>query len=116
MPPFPKSRSLYEIRERPSRTYSWHVFILSNVIAELPSQTFLAVITLVSWYYPVGMYRTAIEVNELNAQGGLVFLIPWSHMIFVSSFSQLVMSVMPDVATAVNIGNLLFLLSLIFSG
>lgn len=51
MPQFLENRALYELHERPSRTYSWAVFIISNVIAELPWQTILAVIQFMTWYY-----------------------------------------------------------------
>jgi ATP-binding cassette, subfamily G (WHITE), member 2, PDR len=36
MPHFVTQRSLYEVRERPSKAYSWKVFMLSNIIVELP--------------------------------------------------------------------------------
>lgn len=36
MPNFVVQRSLYEVRERPSKTYSWKVFILSNIVVEIP--------------------------------------------------------------------------------
>lgn len=43
MPHFCTQRSLYEVRERPSKTYSWQVFILSQIIVELPWNTLMAV-------------------------------------------------------------------------
>jgi hypothetical protein len=33
---FVTQRSLYEVRERPSKTYSWRAFVLSNIIVEMP--------------------------------------------------------------------------------
>lgn len=36
MPNFVTQRSLYEVRERPSKTYSWKIFILSNIVSEIP--------------------------------------------------------------------------------
>lgn len=36
MPNFVTQRSLYEVRERPAKTYSWKVFILSNIVVEIP--------------------------------------------------------------------------------
>jgi len=36
MPTFVIQRSLYEVRERPSKTYSWYVFILCNILVEIP--------------------------------------------------------------------------------
>lgn len=34
MPQFVTQRALYEVRERPSKAYSWVAFMLSNVIGE----------------------------------------------------------------------------------
>lgn len=36
MPNFVKQRDAYEVRERPSRTYSWLIFMVSNIIVEIP--------------------------------------------------------------------------------
>ena len=116
MPHFLQSRELYEIRERPSKTYSWTVFILSNVIAEIPWQTLLAVVQFVTWYYPVGMYRNAVATDQLNERGALMFLIIWSFLVFSSTFSQMLGTIMPDAATGVNISALFWSLSLIFCG
>lgn len=63
MPHFVTQRSLYEVRERPSKTYSWQVFMISNIIVELPWNAFCAVILFFTYYYPVGRYEQA-EVRE----------------------------------------------------
>lgn len=116
MPQFLINRTLYESRERPSRTYSWKVFVLSNIISEIPWQTLMAFVYFVTWYYPLGMYRNAIAADQLHERGGLTFLLLWSFMIFCSTFSQMVGTVMPDASTGVNVAQLLHSLSLIFSG
>lgn len=116
MPQFLESRALYEVRERPSRIYSWKVFILSNVIAEIPFGFILAVIQFVTFYYPIGMYRNAIATDSLHELGGLMFLLIWSFMIFSSTFSQMVATIMPDAATGINVSALLYSLSQIFCG
>lgn len=36
MPNFVTQRSLYEARERPAKTYSWKIFVLSNIVVEIP--------------------------------------------------------------------------------
>ena len=36
MPNFVTQRSLYESRERPAKAYSWKIFILSNIVVEIP--------------------------------------------------------------------------------
>ena len=46
MPQFLTQRALYEIREQPSRTYSWFVFIIANIIVELSYQVRLLRLTL----------------------------------------------------------------------
>jgi len=116
MPQFIENRALYEIRESPSRTYSWRVFILSNVIAEIPWQTLMAVILLATWYFPLGMYLNASTVAELSERAGLTFLFLWSFMLFSSTFSHMVVAALPDAALGVNIASLLWSLSLIFCG
>lgn len=113
---FHDSRVLYENRERQSRTYSWTVFLASNILVELASQTVISVIAYVSWYYPLGLWKIAREQNELHSRSGLVFLLIWSMLILFQTLSQMLMTIMPDVPTGINIGNLFFMLSLIFSG
>ena len=36
IPFFVVSRSLYEVRERPSKTYSWKAFMFANIAVEIP--------------------------------------------------------------------------------
>jgi ATP-binding cassette, subfamily G (WHITE), member 2, PDR len=36
IPYFVISRSLYEVRERPSKTYSWKAFMFASIIVEMP--------------------------------------------------------------------------------
>ncbi|KAL9023011.1 MAG: hypothetical protein Q9180_008439 [Flavoplaca navasiana] len=113
---FTENRTLYELRERPSRTYSWTVFILSNVLAEIPSHTILAVLTFLLWYYPLGTWRNALELGQLNERAGLTFLLVWSFLVFTQTFPQMVMTIMPDAPTGINIANLLYLFCLLFCG
>lgn len=49
MPQFVSQRALYEVRERPAKTYSWVVFMLSNIIVELPWNTLASVILFFTW-------------------------------------------------------------------
>src|SRR5271156_6187176 len=49
MPHFVTQRALYEVRERPSKTYSWQVFMLSNITVELPWQTLMAAVIFFCW-------------------------------------------------------------------
>jgi len=115
MPQYIGNREMYEVRERPSKTYSWPAFVLSNTLAEIPSQTILTVFLFVVWYYPIGMGRFE-STEDAQSRSGLVFLFIWSFMVFTSTFSQLVVTPLPSAALGVNIASLLYSLSLIFSG
>lgn len=116
MPHFVTQRSLFEARERPAKTYSWTVFMLSNIIVELPWNTLMAIIIFFCWYYPIGMYRNAIPANQLHERGGLMFLLVWAFLIFTSTFTDMVVAGIETAETAGNIAQLLFSLTLIFCG
>jgi ABC-type multidrug transport system permease subunit len=111
---FVAHRTLYETRERPSRTFSWPVFLLSRIIVELGFQTFLAALVFVTWYYPTGLFRHASASSSHG--GGLIFLLLWSFLTFTTTFSIAVVTIMPNAATGVNIATLLYMMSLLFCG
>ncbi|KAF2675522.1 hypothetical protein BT63DRAFT_450509 [Microthyrium microscopicum] len=116
MPHFVVQRALYEVRERPSKTYSWKAFMLSNIIAELPWQTLMAVIMYFCWYYPVGFYNNAIPTNSVHERGALFFLLIWVFLIFTSTFGHLCIAAIDTAEAGGNIANLMFSLILIFCG
>jgi ATP-binding cassette subfamily G (WHITE) protein 2 (PDR) len=116
MPHFVTQRSLFEVRERPAKTYSWTVFMLSNIIVELPWNTLMAIIIFFCWYYPIGMFRNAIPANQLHERGGLMFLLVFAFLIFTSTFTDMVVAGIETAETAGNIAQLLFSLTLIFCG
>lgn len=74
MPKFPTQRSLYEARERQSKTYSWQAFILSNVFVEICWNSLISVVIFFCYYYPVGLYQNAQYTDEVHLPGALYFL------------------------------------------
>ena len=116
MPHFVVQRALYEVRERPSKTYSWKVFMMSNIIVELPWNTLMAVLIFFGWYYPIGMYRNAIPDGQVHERGALMFLLVWAFLMFASTFTHAMIAGIETAETAGNIANLLFSLTLIFCG
>jgi ATP-binding cassette subfamily G (WHITE) protein 2 (PDR) len=116
MPHFVTQRSLYEVRERPSKTYSWKVFILSNILVEVPWNTLMAALIFFCWYYPIGLYRNAEATNAVTERGGLMFLFIWSFLMFTSTFAHFIIAGMDSAENAGNIANLMFSLCLIFCG
>jgi ATP-binding cassette subfamily G (WHITE) protein 2 (PDR) len=116
MPHFVTQRALYEVRERPSKTYSWKAFMLSNIIVELPWNSLGAIIIFFCFYYPIGLYRNAVPDNQVTERGGLFFLFVWQFLLFTSTFTNMVIAGIDLAETGGNIANLMFSLTLIFCG
>lgn len=73
-PHFCTQRDLYEVRERPSKTYSWKSFMIANIVVELPWNTLAAIGLFFCFYYPIGLYRNAEFTDAVTERGGLFFL------------------------------------------
>lgn len=116
MPHFVTQRSLYEVRERPSKAYSWKAFMMANIVAELPWNSLMGVLIFLCWYYPIGLYRNARPTNAVTERSGLMFLLVWEFLLFTSTFTNMVIAAIETAETGGNIGNLLFSLTLIFCG
>ena len=116
MPHFVTQRALYEVRERPSKTYSWKVFMFSNILVEIPWNTLMAALIFFCWYYPIGLYRNAELTDAVTERGALMFLFIWTFLIFTSTFAHFIIAGMDSAENAGNIANLMFSLCLIFCG
>ncbi|KAI1764501.1 ABC-2 type transporter-domain-containing protein [Hypoxylon sp. FL1150] len=116
MPHFVIQRSLYEVRERPSKVYGWKVFMLSQIIVELPWNTLMAALMFFCWYYPVGLYQNAMDAGQTAERGALMFLLLWAFLLFTSTFTDMIIAAFETAEAGGNIANLLFMLCLIFCG
>lgn len=109
IPLFLTQRTLYEVRERPSKTYSWKAFMLSSIVVEIPYQVVMGVLVYACYYYPV------VGVQSSSRQG-LVLLYFLQFFVYSSTFADLVIAALPDAETAGAIVTLLFSLALTFNG
>lgn len=116
MPHFVIQRSLYEVRERPSKVYGWKVFMLSQIIVELPWNTLMAALMYFCWYYPVGLYKNAADAGQTTERGVLMFLLLLAFLLFTSTFTDMIIAAFETAEGGGNIANLLFMLCLIFCG
>ncbi|ETN41430.1 uncharacterized protein HMPREF1541_03366 [Cyphellophora europaea CBS 101466] len=116
MPMFVTQRALYEVRERPSKTYSWQSFMISNILVEIPWSILCSVILFFVWYYPIGLYRNAEDSNTVHERGALMFLFILVFLIFTSTFAHMIIAALESAEAGGGIANLLFSLSLIFCG
>lgn len=115
MPHFVTQRSLYEVRERPSKSYSWQAFMSANIIVELPWNALMSVLIFVCWYYPIGLQRNT-SPDDLHERGALMWLLILTFMIFTCTFAHMMIAGIELAETGGNLANLLFSLCLVFCG
>ncbi|OAA78455.1 ABC-2 type transporter [Akanthomyces lecanii RCEF 1005] len=108
-PLFITQRSLYEVRERPSKAYSWIAFVLANIVVEIPYQIVAAILIWACFYYPV----VGIQTSDRQ---GLVLLFVIQLFLYASSFAHMTIAAMPDAQTASSIVTVLVLMSILFNG
>lgn len=116
MPLFVTQRSLYEVRERPSKAYSWKVFMLSNMAGEIPWNFLCATLLYVCWYYPIGLYKNAQPTDAVTSRGGLMWLMVVDFLMFTSSFAHMVIAGIDSAETGGNVAGMMFSLCMIFCG
>ncbi|KAK5996512.1 ABC multidrug transporter atrA [Cladobotryum mycophilum] len=108
-PLFITQRELYEVRERPSKAYSWSAFIIANIIVEIPYQIVTAILIYACFYYPVVGVQSSLRQ-------GLVLLLVMQLFIYASAFAHMTIVAMPNAQTAASIVTLLTIMSTLFSG
>lgn len=116
MPLFTRQRALYEVRERPSKVYSWKAFMLSNILVEVPWNFICATLLFLCWYYPIGLWRNAEPTDSVQERGGLMWLLIVSFLFFTTTFAHMVIAAVESAETGGNIANVIFSLSLVFCG
>ncbi|KAF2636857.1 hypothetical protein P280DRAFT_492818 [Massarina eburnea CBS 473.64] len=109
-PLFITQRSLYEVRERPSKAYSWKAFILANVIVEIPYQIVTGIIIWACFYYPV------VGADQSSVRQALVMLFSIQLLIYASAFAQMTIAALPDAQTASGLVTLFTFMSILFCG
>ncbi|GAB1212649.1 hypothetical protein ATERTT37_001794 [Aspergillus terreus] len=110
MPKFVVQRSLYEVRERPSKAYSWAAFLIANVAVEIPYQILAGVIAWACYYFPI------YGASQASHRQGLMLLFVVQFYMFTSTFAGLIISALPDAETGGTIATLLFIMALTFNG
>ncbi|KAK8110269.1 ATPase [Apiospora kogelbergensis] len=108
-PFFVTQRSLYEVREKPSKAYSWKAFIAANILVEIPYQVFAGLLLFACVYYPVA----SIQSSDRQI---LVLLYIIQFFIYAGTVAQMTVAAMPDTQSAGAIVTLLVMMSLMFCG
>ena len=89
LPYFIRQRDLYEVREAPSKTYSWFAFIAAQITSEIPIQIVVGTLAFFSWYYPVGLYENAVSTDSVDSRGVLMWMLLTSFFVYTSTMGQL---------------------------
>ncbi|OIW31251.1 hypothetical protein CONLIGDRAFT_574468 [Coniochaeta ligniaria NRRL 30616] len=108
-PLFITQRALYEVRERPSKAYSWKAFMIANIVVEIPYQIITGIITFACVYYPTA----GIQSSDRQ---GLVLLYFIQFFVYASTFAHMTIAALPDEQTAAAVNTLLVLMSIMFCG
>ncbi|KAM5441671.1 Multidrug resistance protein [Microsporum ferrugineum] len=116
IPIFVSQRALYEVRERPAKTYSWIIFMVSQIISEIPWNTLASVFMWALFYFPVGLYKNAVTAGQGTERGWLMWLLFWQFLLWVSTFAHMCISFVGSAEDGGNIANFLFVLIIFFCG
>jgi ATP-binding cassette, subfamily G (WHITE), member 2, PDR len=114
-PNYMAQRSLFEARERQSRTYSWPAFLLCNILVELPWNSLMALLIFLGWYYPSKLHLNA-PAGTQHSRAGTMFALVWSFTVFTSTFSHFIIAGIEIAQEAANLANLLFVFCIAFCG
>lgn len=116
LPHYVAQRDLYEVRERPSKTFSWFAFITAQISSEIPWNILCGTLAFVCWYYPVGFYRNAEETNTVKERGACMWFAIVMFYVYTSTLGQLCISFLQLADNATNLVVILFNMCLAFCG
>jgi ATP-binding cassette subfamily G (WHITE) protein 2 (SNQ2) len=104
-------RAIYTVRERYSNMYHWTVFVVANVVVEVPFNVVISSLGFICWYFPVGWWS---DISE--GRGAFMYLVFILYQLYHTSFSQAIAIVCPNAETAAMLTILFYTFILAFSG
>ncbi|QPG73910.1 hypothetical protein FOA43_001225 [Brettanomyces nanus] len=116
LPQYIDQRALYEVRERPAKTFSWKVFIAAQITSEIPWNIGIGTIGFFCWYYPIGMYNNTTATHTTAERGALMWLNVISFFIYSSTLGQAAIAGFEKKENGAHIAMLLFTMALNFCG
>ncbi|KAK7683570.1 hypothetical protein QCA50_013408 [Cerrena zonata] len=106
--PFIETRTVYEIRERPSRMYSWTALLTAQLIVETPWNIIGSTLFFLCWYWTVGFPTD---------RGGYTYLLYGILTpIYYTTLGQAVAAMSPNVEIAALLFAFFFAFVMIFCG
>lgn len=90
---FANMRSVYEIRERPSKMYHWSALVTAQILAEVPWGIIASSLLFCTWYWAVGF--------DTSRAGYTYLMLGVLYPLYTSTFSQAIAAMAPraEIAT-----------------
>ena len=106
--PFINIRNIYEIRERPSRMYSWTALVTAQIMVEIPLNIVTSAMIFFTWFWTVGF--------DSNRAGFMFLTLVIGFPMYYQTFSQTVAAMSPNVEIAGLLFSFLFSFVITFNG
>ena len=116
LPGFVKQRDVYEVRESPSKTFSWFAFITAQITSEIPYQVLVGTIAFLCWYYPVGFYENSVPTNTVDGRAVTMWLYITAFYVYTSTMAHVCISFNELADNAANLAINFFTMCLHFCG
>lgn len=100
--PYIAMRDLYEVRERPSRMYSWTALLTSQIVSEIPWNILGSSLFFLCWYWTVGFQSTAQRAGYVYLIQGVLF------PLYYTTVGQAVASMAPNTQISALLFSFLF--------
>jgi ATP-binding cassette subfamily G (WHITE) protein 2 (PDR) len=114
LPNFVHHRDLFEVRERPSKTFSWKTFMFAQVLLEIPLNILIGTVSYFYFYYPPAFYQNAEPNDTFNQRGAYASFFICLFFVFIGTSGQLCIAPLELAASAGNLASLCFTLCLTF--
>ncbi|KAG2033358.1 pleiotropic drug resistance ABC transporter [Suillus americanus] len=101
-------RSIYEVRERPSRMYYWSALATSQILVEIPWNIFCSSLFFVCWYWSVGFATDRVGYTYLMY--GIVF------PLYYTTIAEAVGAMAPNAVIASLLFSTVFSFVVMFNG
>lgn len=85
-------RSIYEVRERPSRTYGWTAFTTAHILIEMPWNFVGSLLLFLTWYWTVGY--------PSDRAGYTYLMIGIMYPMYYTTFALVIAAISPSIEIA----------------
>jgi len=106
--PWLAMRDVYEVRERPSRMYSWSALVTAQILIEIPLNILVSSLIFCCWYWTSGF--------DTARAGFMALVIIVSFPLYFQTLSQSLAAFAPSAEIAGILFSFLFNFAILFNG